>query len=321
MIFACMDRDRLEMLEIKPDDYALLKEAVWIDLLTPTKEEEHLIEGYLQFEIPTREDMVEIELSSRLYKDNATLFMTATMIAQSDSPDPKIDPVTFIYDGKQLITIRYIEPLSFKLVIAHLKRLARHDAESIFIELMDATVDRLADILELVGRRLDEYSKTLFRPQSETNERLDYQQLILTIGANGELNTKARESLVTFNRLVTFLGQSGNTTIDDDGHQRLITLGKDISSLSDHVNFLSSRVNFLLDATLGMVNIEQNNIIKIFSVAAVIFLPPTLVASVYGMNFQFIPELQWRYGYLFAISMIIFAAWVPYRYFKYKKWL
>ena len=321
MIYACMDRDKLDMVEITTDNYALLKEAVWIDLLTPTREEEQLVEGFLQFEIPTREDMVEIELSSRLYKENDMLFMTATMIAQSDSLDPKHDPVTFILSRQQLITIRYIEPLSFKLVIAHLKRLVRHNAETIFIELLDATVDRLADILELVGRRLDDYSKTLFRPQNDKDDKLDYQQLILTIGANGELNTKARESLVTFNRLITFLGQTGNTTVDDEGHQRLITLSKDIVSLSDHVNFLSSRVNFLLDATLGMVNIEQNNIIKIFSVAAVIFLPPTLVASIYGMNFHFIPELAWHYGYFFAIGMIIFAAWVPYKYFKYKKWL
>jgi magnesium transporter len=102
---------------------------------------------------------------------------------------------------------------------------------------------------------------------------------------------------------------------------RLSILTKDIASLSDHANFLSAKVNFLLDATLGMVNIEQNNIIKLFSVAAVIFLPPTLVASIYGMNFQFIPELSWRYGYLFSIGMICLAAWLPYKYFKYRKWL
>jgi magnesium transporter len=141
------------------------------------------------------------------------------------------------------------------------------------------------------------------------------------MGANADLNTKVCESLVTFNRLIPFFSQMAGSRINDERLQRLGTLGKDINSLSDHAIFLSSKVNFLLDATLGMVNIEQNNIIKIFSVAAVIFLPPTLVASIYGMNFHIMPELEWHYGYVYALGMILLAAWLPYKYFKHKKWL
>ena len=109
--------------------------------------------------------------------------------------------------------------------------------------------------------------------------------------------------------------------MDNEGQLRLATLSKDIASLSDHANFLSTKINFLLDGTLGMVSIEQNNIIKIFSVAAVIFLPPTLIASIYGMNFHVMPELSWKYGYLLSISFMLLAAWLPYKYFKYRKWL
>ena len=141
------------------------------------------------------------------------------------------------------------------------------------------------------------------------------------IGANGDLNTKARESLLTFNRLMGYFTQTVSSRIDNEDQIRLASLIKDIASLNDHANFLSTKINFLLDATLGLVNIEQNNIIKIFSVAAVIFLPPTLIASIYGMNFHFIPELSWKYGYLFSIFLIILAAWFPYKYFKYRKWL
>ena len=142
-----------------------------------------------------------------------------------------------------------------------------------------------------------------------------------TMGANGDLHTKARESLITINRLIIFFGQTIGAKIDNEGQLRLDTLNKDIASISDYANFLSTKVNFLLEATLGMVNIEQNNIIKLFSVAAVIFLPPTLIASIYGMNFHIMPELSWKYGYLFSIGMILLAAWLPYKYFKYRKWL
>lgn len=318
-----LNRKMIEPQIITIENQVSLKDSIWIDLFSPSKAEEDQVEQYIGRNIPTREEMVEIELSSRLYKEKDALFMTAMMLAQSDSPDPKLDPVTFVLTQKQLITIRYIESQSFNLFVSQVKKVdfAHRDAVALLIELLDATVDRLADILELVGSRLDHYSKTIFRPQNNTTEKLDYRQLMQQIGTNGDLNTKARESLMTFNRLISFFEQTAHSRIDKEGKLRLATLRTDVTSLSDHANFLSTKVNFMLDATLGMVSIEQNNIIKIFSVAAVIFLPPTLVASIYGMNFQFMPELSWKYGYLLSIGLILFAAWLPYKYFKKKHWL
>ena len=318
-----INNNMLEPETVPSEHQDLLKDAIWIDLLSPSRTEEEEVELYLGHDIPTREEMVEIELSSRLYKENGTLFMTATMIAHSDSPEPKIDPVTFVLTQQQLITIRYIEPQSFKLFHSKLKKIdyAQRDAVTLLIELLDVTVDRLADILELVGVGLDDYSKTIFKPNTKQAVKLNYQKLMQDIGANADLNTKARESLVTFNRLISFFAQTAESRVNSEGQLRLATLSRDIVSLSDHANFLSSKINFLLDATLGMVNIEQNNTIKIFSVAAVIFLPPTLIASIYGMNFHMMPELSWKYGYLYAIGTIVFAAWLPYKYFKYRKWL
>lgn len=315
--------------QVAPEQYTqetkspdVLKESVWIDLFSPSKIEEQEVEQYLDSSIPSREDMIEIELSSRLYKEKSALFMTALMIAQSDSPDPKLEPVTFVLTDEQLITVRYVESQTFKLFTAQVKKMTgdQKDAITLLMTLLEAAIDRLADILESIGNRLELFSKKIFRPHDAT-QKLNYQALLQDIGANGELNTKARESLVTFNRLVLFFSQTAHTRISPEGVARLETLSKDVLSLSDHANFLSAKVNFLLDATLGMVSIEQNNIIKIFSVAAVIFLPPTLVASIYGMNFHFMPELSWKYGYLFATGMILFAAWVPYKYFKHRKWL
>jgi len=297
--------------------------AIWIDLFCPSKVEEEQVEHHIGKSIPSRAEMVEIEFSSRLYKENDAIFMTAMMLAQADSPEPKIDPVTFVLTNNQLITIRYIESQSFRLFISKLKKIEpmHRDPVNLLIELLDATVDRLADILELVASRLDQYSKTIFRPANGQAEKLNYQLLMQQIGANGDLNTKARESLVTFNRLISFFGQTAHSRIKKEGNLRLASLSADVDSLSDYAHFLSAKVNFLLDATLGMVSIEQNNIIKIFSVAAVIFLPPTLVASIYGMNFHSMPELSWKYGYIFAVGLILTAAWLPYKYFKYRKWL
>lgn len=323
MIIAYLNENKVTPHVITSDNQSLLKEALWIDLLSPSRLEEAQVEQYLQVPIPTREDMVEIELSSRLYKENGVLYMTAGIIAQSDSPNPIFDPVTFVLTERQLITIRYIEPQSFKLFTAHFTKLDSYynNVPTLLIELLDANIDRLADILEFLGRRLDGYSKTIFQSGNGAGMQLDYKKLMQQIGANGDLNTKARESLVTFNRLITFFAQTVNSKISDEGQLRLRMLNQDITSLSDHANFLSTKINFLLDATLGLVNIDQNNIIKIFSVIAVIFLPPTLIASIYGMNFHFIPELSWKYGYLFSIGLILLAAWLPYKYFKYKKWL
>jgi magnesium transporter len=324
MIVACLAKQPLYMQEINAENQALLKQALWIDLVSPSKAEETLVEQNILLELPTREEMQEIELSSRLYKDNDILFMTATMIAQSESADLKLDAVTFILTAQQLITIRYVEPQAFKLFGAQLPKMdvTHNHAIVLLMDLLDAIIDRQADILELVGRHLDDYSKTIFRPMSNQKEvKLDYHQLLVQIGANGDLNTKARESLVTFNRLITFFGQMAVLKIDHEGQARLATLNKDITSLSDHANFLSGEVNFLLNATLGMVNIEQNNIIKIFSVAAVIFLPPTLIASIYGMNFALIPELHWKGGYFMALGLMLLSSWLPYKYFKWRKWL
>jgi magnesium transporter len=322
MLTAYINKETLEPHEITDENHALLKEAVWIDLLSPTKMEETLVEKSLNISLPTREKMSEIETSSRLYKEHDVLFMTASMIIHSHSPNPTLEPISFVLTQHQLITISS-NPFSFKLFIAHLPNVdtSHRTAIALLIGLFDTCIEHLADTLELFSSLMDEYSQEVFRPEEDVLTKRDYRQFVRQIGSNGELNTKTRESLITFNRLVTFFQQTADSRFDNEEQLQLIAIEKDISSLSDHAHFLSTKVNFLLDATLGMVNIDQNNIIKIFSVAAVIFLPPTLVASIYGMNFWYIPELSWKYGYLFSIGLIALAAWLPYKYFKHKKWL
>lgn len=298
-----------------------LSTSIWIDLISPTKQEEKFVEDYLKIEIPTKKEMKQIEQSSRLYKEYGAIFMTATMVAKSKSAEPKTDPVTFVLAGQKLITIRYIEPHSFKMFTQRIKKTDASDytPEKLLVELYDSTTDRLADILETLSHKFDAISKKIFH--NKQNDPVNYKELLQKIGSNGDLTAKVRESLVSFNRLLVFFEQAVGAVLDMDTKARLITVTKDLNSLSDYATFISNKINFLLDATLGMVSIEQNNIIKIFSVAAVIFLPPTLIASIYGMNFHHMPELSWPIGYPIAVVLMIISSVLPYRYFKSKKWL
>lgn len=313
--------DRIESTEIEIDDTTAVNNAIWIDLISPSRQEEKFMEGCIKIDIPTKKEMKGIEQSSRLYKERGSIFMTATMVAQSKSPEPKVDPVTFVLSERRLITIRYIEPHSFNSFIHRIHRVdaSGYSPEKILMELYESTTDRLAEILETLSHRFDEISKKIFH--NKHHEQINYKELLQKIGSNGDLNAKVRESLVSFNRLLVFFEQTRGSDLDADTKARLGTVTKDLNSLSDYATFISNKVNFLLDATLGMVNIEQNNIIKIFSVAAVIFLPPTLIASIYGMNFHHMPELNWGIGYPIAIILMIFSSLLPYRYFKSKKWL
>lgn len=325
MITAYLKDQYLKSQVVSTNNKEILNNAVWIDLLCPTFEEEALVEQFLGIGIPTREELQEIELSSRLYKIKGSIFMTGTIIAKSEGNETKADAVTLILMNDVLVTVRYIEPQSFAQFISRLNRITpeHYTPIHLVIEFLEAVVDKLADILERVGHQIDEVSQLIFRPMGKQSSRqnLDYTQLLQTIGINGDLNTKVQESLLSFNRLITFFEQTCVLRLDPEETSRLITLNKDINSISNHANFVSNKIIFLLDATLGMVNIEQNYIIKIFSIAAVILLPPTLVASIYGMNFQFIPELSWPWGYPFSICVMIISALIPYFYFKRRNWL
>lgn len=298
--------------------------AIWIDLLNPLPEEVKPLGDRLGINIPDRADMEEIEISSRLYRENGAVFMTAILPAQTDGDEPEMAPVSFILHGAQLITVRYHDPRAFTTFPAQAKRTAMKlpDADTILVGLLEAIVDRLADVLERAGRDLDAVSATIFHKADTKAAPRDFQGVLEKIGRKGSLNSNIRDSLVTLERLVSFLGAVAlERGCGADLRKRIKTLSGDARSLTDHAGFVSQKITFMLDASLGMINIEQNATIKIFSVVAVIFLPPTLIASIYGMNFDYMPELSWLYGYPFAIGLMIAAAILPYLYFKHRDWL
>ncbi|MER8725103.1 magnesium/cobalt transporter CorA [Mesorhizobium sp. M1027] len=318
-----VDNDRLRPV----DDLLQNSDAVvWVDLLSPTKEEETTIETWLGIAVPTREEMEEIEISSRLYVEDGAYFMTAILPAQTELDDPLMSPVTFVLAGSRLITVRYHEPKAFKTFPLRAEKVATGctSGDTILIGLLEAIVDRLADILERAGRDVEAISRDIFEARSTkvSKRNRDFQELLKGIGRKEDLASSVRDSLISLQRLAGFLAHaSTQTKMSKDTRARIKTLSRDVLSLADHATFLSQKISFLLDATLGMISIEQNAIIKIFSVAAVIFLPPTLVASTYGMNFDIIPELKWHFGYPFAIGMMVLSAILPFWYFRRRGWL
>jgi len=308
------------------EDLSRLPEnAVWIDLFSPTVAEDKAVERLAGIAIPTREDMQEIEISSRLYIENAARYMTATLMCQADTDTPKTTAVTFILAGHRLVTVRYDQPKPFALVENKLARSCSPSiaGEQIMVELLDAVIDRCADILERVGAEVDQVSHEIFEPESERHGSAKrYSQILIAIGRKGDLTSKVRESLVSIGRLVAFMSAAvEGVKWSKDMREQLKTMQRDVASLSDHASYLSGKITFVLDAMLGVVNLEQNNIIKLFSVMAVVLMPPTLIASIYGMNFKDMPELEWHLGYPLAVVAMIAAAIVPYYIFKIKKWL
>jgi magnesium transporter len=310
---------------LHPDDMAANPDldATWIDLLDPEPDETSLVGEHLGITIPDRADMEEIEISSRLYRGNSAAFMTAFLPAQTDDDDPEMAPVSFILCGKQLVTVRYHDPRAFTTFPSQARKTAMKlsDADTVLVGLLDAIIDRLADVLERAGRDIDAVSATIFRKTDAAATR-DFQGVLETIGRKGDLNSKISDSLVTLERLASFLGNvATERECGTDIRDRIRTLAGDARSLTDHSGFLAQKITFMLDATLGMINIRQNATIKILSLVAVIFLPPTLIASIYGMNFDYMPELSWLFGYPFVIGLMISAAILPYLYFKHRHWL
>ncbi len=302
-----------------------VESAVWIDLLSPTREEEVLLEKELGVALPTREDMEEIEISSRLYEENGGIFMTVQLPAASEGEHLTTGPVTFVVVANRLITIRYHDPRTFTAFPARAARypVAGDSADTLFLALLEALVDRLADIIERAGHTVAPISRSIFRAaETKRPGSHRYRSYLETIGRTGDLISDIRDSTMTIDRAVGFYASHLTHREGTEAQRsRIKTITRDMHSIGDHADFLSGKITLLLDATLGLISIEQNGIIKIFSVAAVVFLPPTLVASIYGMNFKFMPELSWHFGYPFAIGLMIASALLPYWFFKRQGWL
>ncbi|HEY4071333.1 MAG TPA: magnesium transporter CorA family protein, partial [Sphingomicrobium sp.] len=304
-----------------PDD------ASWIDLEEPTKEEEKLVERCVGVNVPTQAEMDEIEPSSRLYEQNGALFMTVSALRGVDETHPTTTPIGFVLAGNRLVTIRYATPKPVRSFENHARRdpeLVR-DGPTALVRLLDAIIDRLADEIERVGATMEQLSQQIFQEQQDERRipAAKLTALLTSIGRTQTLLTKIRYSAVSTLRMLSFLG--GSAMVHDQAQKDLrhhvTSLTTDVTSLSEHSSFLSDNLTFLLDASLGLISIEQNAAMKLFSWAAVVFLPPTLIAGIFGMNFHYMPELNWRFGYGLSLVLMLVSAVGPYLYFKKRGWI
>ncbi len=299
--------------------------ALWIDLLEPTRAEDHLVEAFLKVSIPTREEMKDLEPSEIIYAEDDARYMTVRVLCQSDTDQPRLVPISFILTARALVTVRYDEPRSFVMFTQRACKPSGcgHQPEAVLDGLIEAIIDRAADILGRVGDQIEELSSSVFERSSDKLERTGgYQGVIRKLGRQAGLISNVRESMVSLERMLIFLQANYERPAKRSGFQaEWRTAIRDVQSIEDHATFINNKVQFILNATLGLVSLEQNKIIKIFSVAAVIFLPPTLMASSYGLNFKNMPELNWQYGYPMALGMMVLSVVCTYSFFKMKRWL
>jgi len=309
---------------LDPAPASLPDDCIWVDLIEPSPDEERMIEQALAIDVPTREEMKEIEASSRLYEEHGALFMTATVATRLDTDLPESAQVTFILAKNRLVTNRYVDPLPFRRFIAFAERhpATCTSAPVVLAGLVESIINRIADVLERAGADLDALSSEIFTPPRKRRATPRNFRLVLDrIGQSGDLTSKARESLVSLGRVIAFVQQSPLIPLDRELKDRFRSLSRDVLSLSDHSSFLGNKVTFLLEATLGMINIDQNNIIKIFSVVTVFMLPPSVIVGWFGMNFAQLPWLAEPHGPLIALALMLLSALIPFAIFKRLGWL
>ena len=299
-----------------------LQDVLWIDLYEPSREEELRVESELKLELPTRDEMREVESSSALYREHGATFVTVRVVEHAAAEQTRLASITLVLARSVFVTIRYADPKAFQQFKARTQKAENRfpNAASALLCLLETIVDRNADILEEIGDGLEPISYEIFSQNAVAMKSIaaaDLGGVLKRIGTSGDLASRVRESLHTVGRAVPFLNLQ---TDDAELRVRLKTLARDVQSLLEHDNFLQTQIQFLLDSNIGLISIQQNAIMKTLSVGAVIFLPPTLIGSIYGMNFERMPELHWRYGYLWALGLMVLSAVLPLLYFRSKRW-
>ncbi len=300
----------------------------WIDLLTPDAAELRFAEELCAIEMPTKDEMREIEATSRLYCEDGGRFMTTTVLSRVETDEPMIAEITFILKGRMLVTVRHTDSYSFRVFSHQLLRTPSTNRDLVFIGLLETLVDRQADVLERFGTDLDALSKKVFgthytRHSKEADpDTDDLRDALEELGRVGDLITRQRDALVNLLRLITYAGNEDSCMDSHDSlYVPLRPVSRDVNSLSEYASFLSNKINFMLDAVLGLINIEQNDIVKVFTIMSVVFLPPTFIASIFGMNFKHMPLLDSPWGFWASIALMVLAGLVPLVIFKLKRYI
>jgi magnesium transporter len=301
-------------------------EVIWIDLLNPTNEETTLVELRTKVRIPSIEALNEIESSSRLAVDREVLYLSIPAVAQGDTADAYLSPTGFILTRGFLITVRFAPLSTFDIVADQVRKdETLRSAADVFTTLLEAMVDRGADVLERLGAELGKVSKSVFRgdpsrPKQIVRSNNALRRALIAVGTTGDRLALARDALLGISRVAPFVLSQRKDWIIPEFEARLEAVTKDIASLNDYEGHLSNKVQFLLDAILGFITIQQNDLFKVLTIVSVVGIPPTVVAGIYGMNFKYMPELSWTGGYPFGLAMIVLSALIPLAWFKWRGW-
>jgi magnesium transporter len=296
-------------------------DVLWIDLVAPTREEELSVETALGgLPLPTREEMAALEASSRFYRERGATYVTVDLLHRGDEEVPFLDPVTFVVTPGPLVTIRYFDPRPFAMLEDALQRdeAVCATAPGLALHLFEMVIDRTSDVLSRSAARVQEVGEEIF---AERGRATSFEPFINRLGRARLANARLEQSLAGLMRAFVFLGLDDRIEKDVEARDHLASLTRDARSLTDHNHAVAASVDFQLNAALGLINIQQSSIIKIFSVAAVAFLPPTLIASIYGMNFDHMPELAWPWAYPAALVAMVVSAILPLAWFRKRGWL
>lgn len=300
--------------------------TVWIDLIDPSDEERARVHALTGLQVPSRGDLEEIESSSRLFRRGDALYLSTPLTRRREGGQTITTPLGIVASPRWLLTVRFSDYPAFD-TFAHTVETTTVPcgAPALLVGLLEAIVDRLADVLEHVGGELDDLSTRIFSdnaaPRDSRHIDRRMRGLLKIVGRNGDTVSRVRDSLLGLTRMVLFIDEAVKASEDSRLRIRLKTLARDLQSLSDYDNQVTAKVQFLLDATLGFINIEQNNGIRVVTVASIIGIAPTLVASIYGMNFKNIPELNWSFGYYYALALMAATVLLPLAWFRRIGWI
>jgi magnesium transporter len=316
----------------RPADLAaggLPRDVVWIDICNGEPGEIAFVEKVTGLHVPDLAELSEIESSSRLYTENGAYYLSMPIVSRSDGGDPMSTALGFVLTRERLITVRFAELKAFATFQERCGRIdaVHRSAVGAFTGILEAIVDRIADVLEAIGVELDAVSRRVFRDApsgaakgKRARNDADLRELLRQIGRAGDLASKIRDSLLGIGRIGPYVATIAKDWLPHEVQPHLETLRHDIASLNDYDGYLANKVQFLLDATLGLINIEQNVIIKVLTIVSVVGVPPTLIAGIYGMNFHDMPELAWTWGYPYGLGLIALTTVAPLIWFKIRGW-
>ena len=302
---------------------ASLTDASWIDLIDPTPTETAAFEKAFGFRVPTKEEVSEIETTSRLRVERGALYMSAPLILATGDEPWIAAPTGFVLSKTVLLTVRFVQSTIFDSVKKE-SNVDRLDPTPAYVRVLEELVDHVADLLEASNQALDDASHVIFRRDNLrrlSRETSLLRQLLVRTGRTSERMARVNYTLVCLDRMAKFTIERGREWVAHDQISRLQSVSNDIASLEQYAEGVVNRIQLLQDAATGIINVAQNEVMKILTVASVAGVPPVLIAGIYGMNFKNMPELNWVWGYPFALFLIVLTTLLSLIWFKWKDWI